>query len=251
MAAGRPRNPSSSPKRTPKVAGRNAPRVAVSKPAENVDETAPVESDAAPTPSDAAGSGVERKRLAAQEAKDRRRRVKKIREAGPAVRDTSATLSLARKTGAAAVVIGAVAAVLAFHPGAGVTGNQAFVDKPATDRLLSEAANAVCAPFRFDYKTIDNWFATISDSLTGSALTEFRKTEKTNRDITTQAKAAQDCQMEALGVSNLSGDDAVVVTQLLVSTTQNGMIAASDAPHVEFVMRFEDDRWKVAEVHDF
>ncbi|MGB3886688.1 hypothetical protein [Gordonia sp. (in: high G+C Gram-positive bacteria)] len=261
MATGKPR--SSGPKRTPKVAGRGAPRVTVSK--SDVDpvsaaEPAIVEPEAsgadkpAPTASGSTLSGVERKRraaAAAQSAKAEQEVRDSEIEAGPAAHDTASTYRLAGLLGAIAAVIGAIAAVFAFHPGASVTDNVAFVDQSATTRLISEATQAACTPFAFDYRTIDKSYAKVRDALTGEAAQQFRDYEATNRKAAVDSKSGSDCQVESIGVSYLNGDDAVVLTQLLVSTTQDGLIASNASPHVQLTMKLIDDRWRIAKVGDF
>lgn len=269
MATGRPRNPGSGgSKRTPKVAGRNAPRVTVSKvdaDGLDVESTSKVSTEQVSTEKTSvkksAGktvpaknvpvSGVERKRQATVEAKAAEREHEEQIEAGPKVKDTSSTYRLAGILAGVAVVLGLIATLFAFHPGASVSNNKAFVDQSATDQLISQANVAVCSPFSFNYKDFDASLARAQSNLTDTALAEFKKLEKTNRQIVPQTKAAQDCQVEALGVSYMDGDDATVITQILISTSQNDAVVQSLTPRMQMQLKFVDDRWKVAQVSDF
>ncbi|EGD55296.1 hypothetical protein [Gordonia neofelifaecis] len=250
MASGRTnKSGSGSSKRTPKVAGRGAPRVSVSKPAD-ADTAVPVEDtvEAAATPV----SGVERKRrVAAQKAAESEAAAAE-QATGPGPRDTGSTFRLAAILGAVAVVVGVIATVLAFHPGADVNDNRAFVDQAETDQVLAQARAGACAPFQFDYQKLDKWADSTRETFTGGALDQFETFLKTNRNVIEQTKTASECQIEAMGVSDLEDDHATVVGTLVVSTSRDGVIAASDTPHVQYTMaKTEDGDWKISEVGQF
>lgn len=254
MAGGRPNKPGSG-KRTPKVAGRAAPRVTVSRPVQADTDEQMQHSTVPAEPVDTAGptvSGVERKRQVAAQKAAREEAAAAALNQGRPPRDTSSTLRLAAITGAVAVVLGVIATVLAFHPGVTVSDNRAFVDQRETDKVLSQARAGACAPFQFDYKKLDQWAASTRDTFTGGALDQFETFLKTNRSVIEQSKTASECQIDALGLSDLTDDRAVVVGTLIVSTSRDGVIADSQVPHVQYTLTKDDGgNWKISEVGQF
>ncbi|WP_207924478.1 hypothetical protein [Gordonia zhaorongruii] len=203
-------------------------------------------------PAPAAGeSGVERKRQRVEAERQAAERDRARTDVEPGVRNTGSALRLASILGAVAVVIAAIAAILAFHPGADVSDNRAFVDRGETDQVLSEARDVGCAPFRFDYENLDKWNAKVGDQLTGTALDQFRKFLKSSREMITQTKAASECRADVVGVSELEDDRAVVVADMVVSTTRNGAADQSTMPHVQFTLVKRDGDWRLSDLSAF
>ncbi|MBM7365914.1 hypothetical protein [Gordonia hydrophobica] len=263
MAAGRPIKRTSSPsKRTPKVAGRGGSRVTVAK---NADETAAETITASETTAEkpaaekSAGesgtstvvSGVERKRRAAAERVEQEEAERAVLLEGKPPRSTGATFRTAAIIGAAALVLGIVAAILAFHPGAEVNDNRAFVDSAETEQVLSNARSAACAPFQFDYKNLDGWIASTHDQFTGGALDQFETYLKVQRQVIEQTKSASECQVDSMGVESLDGDNASVIATLIVSTSRDGIVNESSVPHVRYSLVRMDGTWRVNEVGGF
>ena len=246
MAAGRPIKPTSSPsKRTPKVAGRNASRVTVSK------RTEAAESEVVETPGRAgAVSGVERKRRAAVEREARAEEARSVAAEGSPPRDTESTLRTAAIVGAFAVLLGGIAAVLAFHPGSGVTDNRAYVDQSETEKVLSQTKSAACSPFQYDYKNVDHWIDATRDQFTGEALKQFEDNVKVNKEVIKQAQASSECQVDQMGVESLDGDHASVIGTLIVSATRQGSVEQS-VPHIRYDLKRIDGQWRINSVGGF
>ncbi|NLG47803.1 hypothetical protein [Gordonia sp. (in: high G+C Gram-positive bacteria)] len=236
---------SSSPKRTPRVAGRNAPRVTVNATpdAREYDVTA-----VAPEPSAAGISGVERKRRAAAAAKSAQEQRESEQRVGAPPRDTSATYRLAAVLGAVATVIGVAALIFALQPGADVGDNRAFVDTAATQDVLTAARNSVCIPVNFDYKDLDKWAGQVRENFSGQALDEYEKVLKTNKSILTQGKSASECQVDTVALQDLRDDTAEVLASLLVSTTVDGTIQEKNVAYTQYGMEKIDGRWMITRV---
>lgn len=258
MAAKRPIKPTSSPsKRTPKVAGRSSARVTVSKAVEEAVDTAASDTDVVATgtadeatSSTGAVSGVERKRRAAA-AREVREKAERSRAAeGKPPRGTEATLRTAAIVGAIAVVLGVIATVLALHPGAEVSDNRAFIDQSETDQVLSQTRSAACAPFQYDYKTVDRWIDSTRDQFTGEALKQFEDNLKVTTEIIKQAQSSSECQVDQMGVESLQGDHASVIGTLIVSETSQGNIKQS-LPHIRYDVKREDGKWRINSIGGF
>lgn len=245
MAAGNSRNsrPGSSPKRTPRVAGRNAPRVSVAN--REAGEKVVEEKTSATT---AVTSGVERKRRAAAAKAAEAEAVANVDEPGAPPRDTAATLRLAAVLAAIAVVLGVIATIFAFHPGAKQTDNRAFVDKTQTEEVLAQARTAVCSSFNFDFNNLDRWADDVRSKFTGQALAEYEKVLKANRDIVKQARSASDCQVDVVGVQTMTDDTATVVASMIVSTSVNGVVQRKEVGFGQFDFEKVDDDWLVNKV---
>ncbi|EON30658.1 hypothetical protein GTC6_21525 [Gordonia terrae C-6] len=148
-----------------------------------------------------------------------------------------------------------VAAILAFHPGAEIGPNKAFVDQESTAQLTSQAQERICAVFGYDHTELDEWQKRAQDALTGQARTEFDETLKAQRELITQTKTGAECRVDAIGVRDLSGADdgatATVIANLVVSETQNSMATNSGAPRAQFAMVREGDQWRIRAVEPF
>lgn len=166
---------------------------------------------------------------------------------GKKVRSTPLAAILA----AAAVVLGIVAVVLAFHPGASIGPNKAFIEREATAELTGQAQQRICAVFGYEHTELDDWQQRAQDALTGQAREEFDKTFKAQKDLITQTKTGAECRVDALGVKDLTGDRATVIANLIISETQNSMATNSGAPRAQFAMVREGDTWRIQGVEPF
>ncbi|MFW0795407.1 hypothetical protein AAFP30_16470 [Gordonia sp. CPCC 205515] len=161
-------------------------------------------------------------------------------------------------------VLGGVAAVLALfaliaglHPGAKIGPNKAFIDQAGTTELTSQASTKLCQANSADATTeqnFDAWSGKTKTVLTGKALEQFNELIKAQKDALTQAKAKNDCRMDALGVQNMSGSDdgatAQLVATMIVSGSQNGIATQSISPRYQVNMVKHGDQWLIAEVLD-
>ncbi|GAA4659357.1 hypothetical protein [Gordonia humi] len=252
-------------RRTPKVAGRSTSRVEISRQAQDrrestadaaVDTTVvPESTDTPETPRRGVGlrkptgeSGVERKRRAAEQERSDAAAERERADVEPGAHDTGGTYRMAAIVGAVAVLLGVVATVLAVHPGASTSANKAFVDKGESEKVLAQARDSLCAPFQFKYGELDKWLGNVESKLTGQARREFLANVDSSRSLVEQTKASQDCRVDAVGLLDLSHDRAEVLTNLVVSTTREGSIAASDMPQLRVVMTREDGVWRPSEI---
>ncbi|WP_168703469.1 hypothetical protein [Gordonia paraffinivorans] len=155
----------------------------------------------------------------------------------------------------AAVVLGIVAAILAFHPGAEIGPNEAFVEQKATAELTGQAQERICAVWGHQYTDLDAWAKRAGDALTGDARKEFDESLKTQRELITQTKSGADCRVDALGVKDMSGGGdgarATVIANLIISETRNGMATNSLAPRAQFSMVKQGDTWRIEGVEVF
>ena len=247
MAAERPNKP----RRTPKVAGRSTSRVELSAQAEAKKASLSDDVVAAQEPV----SGVERKRMRADAERTAVERKRAVTDVEPGANNTAGTYRLAAIVAAIAAVIGVVATILAFHPGAEVSDNRAFVDQGETDRVLSAARDAACAPFQYDFQKLDKWAANAESKLTGGALDEIQTFLQASKEMIKQTQAASDCRVDVVGLSELTPNRAVVLADMLVSTTKAGAIDQSSMPHVRFILVRDPDRgqddWLISEIHAF
>ncbi|MCF8589715.1 hypothetical protein [Gordonia liuliyuniae] len=258
MAAERPNQ-----RRTRKVAGRSTARVELSQtarerkqskgpagtaePVSQAEETARSVSLRKPQ---GAESGVDRKRRLVEAEREVAERERSMTDVEPGVRDTRGTYRLAAVLGAVAVLLGAIAAVFAFHPGADVTDNKAFVDQEASEKVLSQARSAACAPFQYKYQNLDYWLTEAQSKLSGTAREQFQANLKTNRSIIEQTKSSSDCRVETVGLMDLSHDHATVLAALQIDTTRDGALVESNKPKTGIVLVRDGDEWLVDQFLD-
>ena len=243
MAADRPR------KRTPKVAGRNSPRVGGNRAEESRSPSAV--GSASSTAGEVGVSGVERKRLRADAEREAKQRELEATDVDPRVNDASGTFRRAAILAAIAVVIGAVAAILAFHPGAKVTENKAFVDRGATDQVMAKVRESACAPLQYDYRKLDDWITSYRGTLTGSALSQMEEFAKATRSIIEQSKAATNCRVETVGLVELREDSAVLLANVLLDITQDGAAVEGQLHRLHYGLVKNDGRWLIDSVSLF
>lgn len=166
----------------------------------------------------------------------------------PPTRDNEKSVSLAVTFWLVAAVIGAIAAVLAFHPGSPpVNSNKAFVDNGETSELMSQAAKRACAPFTYQWDKYDDSLKNARAALTGTALKNLNDYAATSRKLVTQGKAGMDCHADTLGVENLSGDKATVLIGFIMSSTSDGTPTGSDTPRMRMNFVKHGDQWLISE----
>ena len=167
-------------------------------------------------------------------------------------------LRLSRRTltvlGVITGILVIAAIVLALHPGATIGPNKAFVDQAATTELVSQAQSKVCTANSANGTKFDEWSNKARAGLTGEALAQFNKQVAPLKQVMEQAKATTDCQIDAIGVRELtgSGDDsrAVIVVNMVLSGTQNGVPTQSLTPRYQVNMEKQGDSWLIAKVAD-
>ncbi|MFT4043734.1 MAG: hypothetical protein QM673_11290 [Gordonia sp. (in: high G+C Gram-positive bacteria)] len=153
-----------------------------------------------------------------------------------------------------AAVLAAIAVVLAIHPGASIGSNKAFVDQAATAELISQAQTKICTANSASGVKFDEWAKKARAGLTGEALAQFNKQVAPLKQVMEQARATTDCQIDAIGVRDLSGDGdgarAVIVVNMVLSGTQNGVPTQSVTPRYQVQMDKHGDSWLIAQVED-
>ncbi len=167
-------------------------------------------------------------------------------------------LKLSRRTltvlGVITGVLVIAAIVLAFHPGATIGPNKAFVDQAATTELVSQAQTKVCTANSANGTKFDEWSNKARAGLTGEALAQFNKQVAPLKQVMEQAKATTDCQIDAIGVRELTGSGdgsrAVIVVNMVLSGTQNGVPTQSLTPRYQVNMEKQGDSWLIAKVAD-
>lgn len=170
----------------------------------------------------------------------------------------SSLLRMSRTTlGVLGVITGVLvvaAVILALHPGASVGSNKAFIDQAATSELVSQAQTKVCTANSATGVKFDEWSGKARAGLTGEALEQFNKQVAPLKQVMEQAKATTDCQIDAIGVRDLTGSGdgsrAVIVVNMVLSGTQNGVPTQSLTPRYQVNMEKHGDAWLIAKVAD-
>ena len=170
---------------------------------------------------------------------------------GPARhRSSRQSVSLAVTLWLIAAIIGGIAAVLAWHPGVSGAENRAFVNSGETSEVVSQLSDKACRPFTYDWQKLQESVKRASESLTGTAKTDFEKTSETNRKIIVQAKADSDCHVDTVGVSSLTEDRAVLIATLIISVNSDGQAVENVTPRLQYTMVKENGDWLISEVGD-
>ncbi|MGV9858735.1 hypothetical protein ACWDTD_08780 [Gordonia sp. NPDC003425] len=153
-----------------------------------------------------------------------------------------------------AALLAVVAVILALKPGADIGPNKAFIDQGATTELISQAQTKICAANSATGVKFDEWSAKARAGLTGEALDQFNKQVGSLKQVLEQAKATTDCQIDAIGVRDLTGDSdgsqATILVNMVISGTQNGVPTQSLTPRYQVQMRKQGDSWLIAKVQD-
>lgn len=155
----------------------------------------------------------------------------------------------------AAVVIGLIALVLAFTPGASIGPNKAFINQGATDELMSQARSKLCLPVAVTSKDFDKWAGQARAVLVGEALKNFNEYLPTQKQLIQQSKLIADCRVDSVGVRELTisddGDRARVLANILVSQNLGEQLLNSAAVRVDYTMEKHGDQWMISGVDPF
>ncbi|MFW0788749.1 hypothetical protein [Gordonia sp. CPCC 205333] len=162
---------------------------------------------------------------------------------------------LAVRLAVAAVVIGLLALLLAFTPGAKIGDNKAFVDQSATDELMGQARGKVCLPVAVTSKNFEGWSGQARAVLVGTALKNFNEYLPTQKKVIEQSKMVADCKVDSIGVRELtgSGDDsrAKVLANILVSQNLDQQVLNSASVRVDYTLEKHGDDWKISGIEPF
>ncbi len=153
-----------------------------------------------------------------------------------------------------AALFAIVAVVLALHPGANVGDNKAFIDQAATTDLTSQAQSKFCQVQGARSKDFDNWAASARTALTGDALKQFNQGLPTIKEQFGQQNVTNDCKVDAVGVTKLSGDSdgatADVILNFVASGTANGAPTQSVIGRYQLGLVKQGDQWLIRSYTD-
>ncbi|QTI68336.1 hypothetical protein [Gordonia polyisoprenivorans] len=153
-----------------------------------------------------------------------------------------------------AALFAIAAVVLALHPGANVGDNKAFIDQAATTDLTSQAQSKFCQVQGARSKDFDNWAASARSALTGDALKQFNQGLPTIKEQFGQQDVTNDCKVDAVGVTRLSGDSdgstADVILNFVASGTANGAPTQSVIGRYQLGLVKHGDQWLIQSYTD-
>ncbi|MGV9669168.1 hypothetical protein ACWDPV_01045 [Gordonia sp. NPDC003504] len=156
--------------------------------------------------------------------------------------------------GAVAVVLGIVALVLGLHPGATIGPNRAFIDQAATTDLTGQAQTKICTINSARSKDFDKWVGEVRPMMTGEALSQFNTAVPAIKEQFGQQEVTNDCKVDAIGVSDMSGDadgsTATLLVNFVVSGTANGAPTQSLISRYQVSMVKQGDQWLVEKFTD-
>lgn len=150
---------------------------------------------------------------------------------------------------AVAVVLGALAVVAAFRPGAS-DSNIAWVDQGTTAAVTEAAAHAIEAMHGYNFETIDEDFAEIRELLTDERRAEFDSTAQVTKDAAVQTRTVTEVNVAHIGARMIDESHAEVAAYINVSATGDGVAQGSAAAPLLVRMEKADGRWLVSEIRD-
>ena len=148
-----------------------------------------------------------------------------------------------------AVVLGALAVVAAFRPGAS-DSNIAWVDQAETAAVTEAAAHAIEAMHGYNFETIDEDFAEIRELLTDERRAEFDSTAQVTKDAAVQTRTVTEVNVAHIGARMIDEAHAEVAAYINVSATGDGVAQGSAAAPLLVRMEKADGRWLVSEIRD-
>ncbi|MGX6508440.1 hypothetical protein [Rhodococcus sp. SJ-2] len=148
-----------------------------------------------------------------------------------------------------AVVLGALAVVAAFRPGAS-DSNVAWVDQAETAAVTEAAAHAIEAMHGYNFETIDEDFAEIRELLTDERRVEFDSTAQVTKDAAVQTRTVTEVNVAHIGARMIDEVHAEVAAYINVSATGDGVAQGSAAAPLLVRMEKADGRWLVSEIRD-
>lgn len=154
-----------------------------------------------------------------------------------------------------AVVIGLIALILAFTPGARIGANKAFIDQVGTSELTSQARSKLCLPIAVTSQDFDQWAGQARAILVDTALKNFNDYLPTQKKLIEQSKLVADCKIDSVGVRDMSGSadgaTATVIANILVSQSLQGQLLNSASVRVSYGMKKFGDQWLISSVDPF
>ncbi|MCK0438518.1 hypothetical protein MUG78_03310 [Gordonia alkaliphila] len=171
-------------------------------------------------------------------------------EFGGGRRDAKATVSLAVTLWLVAAIVGGIAAIFAWHPGASGTQNEAFANAGATSEVKAQLEAKVCLPFQYEWNKLPESVERVRGAFTGSARKAFDDLMETNRQIIEQARADSECRVDSIAVSSLTDDRAELLSILVITTSIGGEPVEQVAPRMQVTMVKDDGQWLISDVAD-
>ena len=168
--------------------------------------------------------------------------------AAPARRRPAAR-TLAYAALAVGLLAGSAGAFLATGPGVDVD-NQAFVDRGATDEVLSAAGTAVQRLVAIDHESLDEYHDSLGEFLTPKLVDELDQNWPALRDSYEQTATTVEAQVREAGLSYLAGDRAEVLLVQDVSMTRDGAAAGSTSGTYLVGLDKVDGVWKLSRIPD-
>lgn len=168
-------------------------------------------------------------------------------ERSPRRRPAARTLTYAAL--AVGVVTGATGVFLATEPGVSIE-NRAFVDRAATDEVLTAATANVQRLVAIDHETLDEYHDSLGEFLTPALVDELEQNWPALRDSYEQTATAVDAQVREAGLSYLQGDKAEVLLVQDVSMTRDGAAAGSTSGTYLVGLDKVDGVWKLSRIPD-
>jgi Mce-associated membrane protein len=153
-----------------------------------------------------------------------------------------------------AAVVGALAGVAAARPGVDLSDNQAFVDPSLTSQVSAQAKSRICSVFGVNYAKLDDWERTAKANVTGEASEAFTRYAGAVRDAIGQTGLTEggvDCRVDTVGVRDISGGDATLVANLILSQTQGQQATGSGTKRYQVGMRQVNGQWLISSFSDF
>ncbi|GAA2064843.1 hypothetical protein [Williamsia deligens] len=153
-----------------------------------------------------------------------------------------------------AAIVGAVAGVAAAEPGVTLSDNEAFVDPSVTSQVTAQAKSRICTVFGVNYAKLDDWERTAKQNVTGEAANRFTQYAGAVRDALGQTGLTEggvDCRVDTVGVRDISGDQATLVTNLILSQTQGQQATGSGTKRYQVSMRHVSGQWLISNFADF
>lgn len=150
---------------------------------------------------------------------------------------------------AVGLVAGAVGVFLATEPGVDVD-NRAFVDREATEEVLSAATTNVQRLVAIDHETLDEYHDSLGEFLTPKLVNELDENWPALRDSYEQSATSVDAEVREAGLAYLQGDKAEVLLVQDVSMTRDGAAAGSTSGTYLVGLDRIDGVWKLSRIPD-
>ncbi|OAV77657.1 MULTISPECIES: hypothetical protein [Dietzia] len=150
---------------------------------------------------------------------------------------------------AVGLVAGAVGTFLATEPGVDVD-NRAFVDREATEEVLSAATTNVQRLVAIDHETLDEYHDSLGEFLTPELVNELDENWPALRDSYEQSATSVDAEVREAGLAYLQGDKAEVLLVQDVSMTRDGAAAGSTSGTYLVGLDKIDGVWKLSRIPD-